>query len=90
MKVKPINAWPALMSVEAAAQYIGLGRDKVYDLMNAGEIGKHKEGARTLIRRSDLDEWVERKFPASRQSGQPTIASSGNARPNNPPGDMPA
>lgn len=83
-----VNAWPILMSVETATLYVGLGRDKIYELLNSGEVTKHKDGARTLIRRDDLDAWVDRRFPSSRQSGLPTTEPASGAPRNNPHGDM--
>lgn len=42
----------------------GLGRTTIYELIKRGELPRVKVGARTLIRRQDLDAMLERKLAA--------------------------
>lgn len=52
---------PALrlaVSPAEAAQMIGLGRTKFYELLAANEITSIKLGARRLIRVRDLEDWL--------------------------------
>lgn len=46
------------LSVPEAHSYLRIGRSTLYTLMSAGRIPYYKVGARTLLRRSDLDEYV--------------------------------
>lgn len=87
MKEKSIAAWPALMSVETAAKYVGLGKTKFREILSEGKITKHNEGRRVLIRRDDLDLWIDQRFPASGQLPRPTNPSAGGAPPNSRHGD---
>lgn len=57
-----VHAWPALMSLEIAGEYLSLSKDKVYDMAAAGAFPLRKVGTRTLILKSDLDDWIERNF----------------------------
>jgi excisionase family DNA binding protein len=54
----PTPAPYAFNSVAAAAQYIGISRGRLYELMAAGIIPARKMGTRTLILRSDLEAWA--------------------------------
>jgi excisionase family DNA binding protein len=49
----------AFSSVAAAAQYIGISRGRLYELITAGTIPARKMGTRTLILRSDLETWAQ-------------------------------
>jgi excisionase family DNA binding protein len=47
------------LSVQEAAQYVGLGRTKFGELIRRGEIPSLKVGARRLIPIAALDRWLE-------------------------------
>ncbi len=41
------------MTVTETANYIRCGRQRVYDLLSAGRLTRHKDGSRALIERAD-------------------------------------
>ncbi len=49
---------PLAVSPAEAAQMLGLGRTKFYELMGANEIASMKIGTRRLIRVSALEDWL--------------------------------
>lgn len=51
-------------SIKDAVRASGLGRTTLYELIKAGELNPVKIGARTLIRRADLEALLERKLAA--------------------------
>jgi hypothetical protein len=46
---KKIPVEPLAVSPRDASRKMGIGRSRVYELMNAGELDAYKDGARTLI-----------------------------------------
>lgn len=53
-------ATPLLLSPEQAAETLGFGRTRIYDLIRTGEIESHKVGRSRRIPRDALDEYVEK------------------------------
>ncbi|MGV7212497.1 helix-turn-helix domain-containing protein [Bradyrhizobium sp. UFLA05-112] len=51
---------PVLLSISEAAQLLGIGRSTLYGLLSDGDLSGLKIGARTLIRRTDLEALLER------------------------------
>jgi excisionase family DNA binding protein len=51
-------------TINEAAAASGLGRTTIYELIKRGELPRAKVGARTLIRRQDLEAMLERKLAA--------------------------
>lgn len=51
---------PLAYSVKAAAKTLSISRSRFYELVAAGEILVLKEGARSLVRRSELVAYLER------------------------------
>lgn len=49
---------PLSMSVNTAARAIGIGRTKLYELINSGKVDTIKIGRRTLITKASLDRLV--------------------------------
>lgn len=49
-----------LLSVNDTLTFLGIGRTKLYQIMNSGEIKFIKIGKRTLIKRDSLDEYLDR------------------------------
>jgi excisionase family DNA binding protein len=48
------------LTYEQAAEYIGLARSTIWDLVNDGDLPRHgPRRTRLLFRRSDLDRYVE-------------------------------
>jgi len=47
------------LSIEEVCSATGLGRTKLYQIINAGELKARKIGARTVILRSDLEEFLK-------------------------------
>jgi len=46
------------MTVEETTSYLGIGKSKLYELAQAGEIPRHKVGKVWKFHRGDLDAWV--------------------------------
>jgi excisionase family DNA binding protein len=46
------------LSVEAAAEYLGCNKQRIYELRSAGRLPRHREGGRAIVRRADLDALV--------------------------------
>ena len=46
------------MTTEETTKYLGVGKSKLYDLAQAGEIPRHKVGKAWKFHRDDLDAWV--------------------------------
>jgi excisionase family DNA binding protein len=51
-------------TINEAVAVSGLGRTTIYELIKNRELPRVKVGARTLIRRQDLDAMLERKLAA--------------------------
>lgn len=51
---------PVLISVNDAANQLGIGRTRFYELLNSGEIEAVRLGARRLIVRESLLSFVDR------------------------------
>jgi excisionase family DNA binding protein len=51
------------MTVEETAKYLGIGKSKLYELAQAGEIPRHKVGKAWKFHRDDLDAWVKASRP---------------------------
>lgn len=49
-------------SVEEARGLLGIGRNKLYDLIKGGELGSIKHVGRRLIPREALNEFIERQL----------------------------
>lgn len=47
------------ISVSDALDYLAIGRSKMYDLLASGAIPYCKVGSRTVIKRTDLDEYMQ-------------------------------
>ncbi len=51
------------MAVEETTAYLGIGKSKLYELAQAGEIPRHKVGKVWKFHRNDLDAWVRASRP---------------------------
>jgi excisionase family DNA binding protein len=58
------------ITIEQARKALNLGRTKINDLMNAGELTKLKSGRRTLITAESVYAYVERGVRASKAQGR--------------------
>jgi excisionase family DNA binding protein len=47
------------MSVLEAAEYLRCSRQRIYDLLSARRLTRHKDGRRPLILRSELEQYVQ-------------------------------
>jgi len=47
------------MNPRDAAQYLSIGKSKLYELVAAGALPRCKVGTRTVFRRDDLDGYME-------------------------------
>jgi excisionase family DNA binding protein len=54
------DRWPAFMSVETAAEYLDVSKERIRKLKDRREIPYIQEapGHRVLFARTDLDEWM--------------------------------
>jgi excisionase family DNA binding protein len=50
------NEW---LSVEELVGWLGCGRTRAYQLLRSGEIPSYRWGRRWLIRRRDVEVWLE-------------------------------
>lgn len=50
------------LSVEQTAEYLGLGRTTVFNMLRAGELQTLKIGARRLILRASADAFIEKQI----------------------------
>ena len=67
---------PLLVSVEQAAQSLGIGRSKAYELIGSGSLPHVRLGRRTLVPTRALSEWVDQQALASRLA-TPAFESTG-------------
>lgn len=59
-------------TISEAVAVSGLGRSTIYELIKRGELPRAKIGARTLIRRQDLEAMLERKLTSRPPEPQQT------------------
>jgi excisionase family DNA binding protein len=50
---------PLLLKPEEVAKMLGLGRSKVYDMLNAGELPVVRIGSAVRVPRKQLLDWIE-------------------------------
>ena len=57
------------LSIEEARAATGLGRTKLYQLINSGELKARKIGKRTILLRDDLDAFLSglESYPSEKQ-----------------------
>ena len=48
-----------LLTVNEAVKYLRISRDKLYKIKSLGKLKEVKQGARTLFRKTSLDEYIE-------------------------------
>jgi excisionase family DNA binding protein len=57
MNDDPESASP-YMTILEAAEYLRCSRQRVYDLLSARRLSRFKDGARTLVNRAEVDEYL--------------------------------
>jgi len=57
------NAMQLSLSIEEVSASTGLGKTKLYELINTGELKARKIGKRTLVLKSDLEEFLNSLQP---------------------------
>jgi excisionase family DNA binding protein len=60
VQAEPASVGPYL-TVAEAAEYLRAKPQRVYDLLSARRLTRHKEGSRTLLLRSELERHVEQR-----------------------------
>lgn len=50
---------PEYLNVEEAAEYLRCSKQRIYDLLSARRLPKYRDGSRVLLKRSDLDSYLE-------------------------------
>jgi excisionase family DNA binding protein len=56
-----------IVGVEAACYALGCGKDKLYELLSAGEIESYLDGKSRKIVVASIDRYIARQLEASRQ-----------------------
>ena len=54
-----------LLTVEETIRFLRLGRTRVNEMLRSGEIPSLKIGRRRLVRRRDLERWLDEQVYAS-------------------------
>jgi excisionase family DNA binding protein len=67
--------------VKEAADTLAISRSRFYELVAAGEIRVLKEGARTLVRRSELEAYLDRLEEAASALKRPGRRRPSPSRP---------
>lgn len=49
---------PEFLNVDETAEYLRCNRQRVYDLLSSRRLPRCKDGARVLVRRTDLDAYI--------------------------------
>ena len=64
-----------LLSILEAQKIIGLGKTKLYELINTGEIPAKKLGNRTLIAKNDLKDFIDQleSYPVKSKGGTSNV-----------------
>ena len=57
-KQKPARERPLAVSPGQASKLVGVGRTKLYEAINRGELRSSKIGARRLITMAALEDWL--------------------------------
>lgn len=60
-----------LVNIATACEFVGCGRSKLYELLDAGELESVKLGRRRLVPEDALDEFVERLRSSQAAPGRP-------------------
>ena len=55
------------LSINEAADYVRIGRTKLYELIASGQLSAKRLGSRTLIMRSDLESYLS-SLPAAKMN----------------------
>ena len=51
---------PEFLNVEEAAEHLRCDKQRIYDLVSSRRLPRYKDGARVLLKRSDLDDYLQR------------------------------
>ena len=51
---------PELLTVDETIRVLRLGRTRVNEILRSGELASYKLGRRRLVRRTDIEAWIER------------------------------
>ena len=55
----PRELYGPLLSVKQAAEYLGIGRTRIYQMLNSDELEHIKDKKKNLIAKSVLDDYIE-------------------------------
>jgi len=64
-KVEP-KIRPALVSVHNSCTYLGCGKTKLYEMIQAGELEAVRLGSRTMVKLESLDALIARAEPVGK------------------------
>lgn len=69
------SEFPERMSMARAARYLGIGKQRLYQLIDEGQIpglAGHRANQRVVVRRTDLDAYLLRLPPRQRAAAENT------------------
>lgn len=66
LDVAPTAAESKFLSIAEAADFLRCKPQRIYDLCSSGQLERHKDGSRVLVRRADL---VAHLLPTSSRNG---------------------
>lgn len=69
------NGRPIVASVNETMSALGIGREKLYQLLNSGELESYRDGGSRKIMWSSIDSYVERRLKQeAARRGQAALA----------------
>jgi excisionase family DNA binding protein len=58
MATAPVSPW---LNAAEAAEHLRCRKDRIYDLIALGKLHPRRDGRRVLLRRGDLDAYIEQR-----------------------------
>lgn len=55
-----LDSYPDIMTIDKAAEYLQLGKSKVYDLLTSGDLKGYKMGKAWRISKSNIIEYMKK------------------------------
>ena len=68
---------PLYISMSDAPTVFSLSRDTFYRAANRGEITIHKRGSRSLLKVTEVEDWIEGRGPTEAHNGGRLAGKSG-------------
>lgn len=74
------DSWTVLLTVKQVANRLGLGRSKVYELLDSGELGSLKIGTARRVPLGAVGQFIERNMDSAASVDRVTPMSQNAAR----------